>query len=282
MSLSRKSIQHSVMNSCAAALRFYTHAVPFSRGRGVFIRTIDFLKARGWPAPPTHIGMGLSMEFEPSFVGWKIFERGEWEPAQTSLFLALVEAGMTVVNVGAYTGYYTLLAARKVGPTGHVYAFEMQPAICAMLRRNIVMNQLSPRVTVVEAACFSSSGEATIESGDDPAQARLALRANGANAVTHMLSLDDFAASVGLRKVDVILIDAEGADFEILKGAANILARHAPSVIAEVNYLEAFGGSEAELKLFMEQFGYDCIALREEFSRNVHFVPQRRANQYAA
>ncbi|HEX7677210.1 MAG TPA: hypothetical protein VF713_03745, partial [Thermoanaerobaculia bacterium] len=85
---------------CASALRVCTRYVPFKRGRGIFIRLIELLKRRGWPAPTIGIGDGLVMEFEPSLIGWTLFESGAWEPLQTSAFLPLVPSGGVVVNVG--------------------------------------------------------------------------------------------------------------------------------------------------------------------------------------
>ncbi|HJQ37767.1 MAG TPA: FkbM family methyltransferase [Thermoanaerobaculia bacterium] len=256
-----------IMSACAAALRLYTRLVPFHRGRGVFVRLIELLKRRGWPAPLVTAGRGLVMEFEPSLVGWTLFERGEWEPRQTETFLSLVRSDAVVFNIGANTGYYTLLAAATAS---HVYAFEMQPAIAEVLRRNIARNGLEDVVTVVEAGCFSSSGEAAIEHRGDPGAARIRFEDGGTRV--RLITLDEYVQSAGLDRLDVILIDAEGADFEILKGAAATLERFRPAVIAEVHHLETFGGSERELCEFMSRFGYIATPVSSEFSRDLVFV----------
>ena len=261
-----------IMRVCAAALRIYTRYVPFNRGRGIFIRLIELLKRRGWPAPSIDIGEGLVMEFEPSLIGWTLFESGEWEPLQTSVFLPLVPQGGVVVNVGANTGYYALLAAARVGPNGRVHAFEIQPPIIDIFRRNIDRNGLGDIVTVVEAGCFSSAGEAVIEPHGDPGSARVAFE--GAGVRVPLMTLDQYAKTASLDRVDVILIDTEGADFEILKGASRLLAAHHPAVIAEVHHLEVFGGSEDELRAFMSGFGYVAREMQGEFSRDLLFVAQ--------
>ncbi len=260
------------MSACLAALRFYTRRIPVRRGRGVFIRTIEFLVRHGWPRPLISVGQELVMEFEPSLLGWTLFERGEWEPYQTNLFLSLIQPDSVVVNVGANTGYYTLLAAAKVGTGGRVYAFEIQPAIVRMLRRNIARNGLEQVVTVVEAGCFSSGGEATIEAPGDPGSARISFGNDGVRVP--LVTLDAVAVSVALDRLNVILIDAEGADFEILKGAETVLTRYRPAVIAEVHHLEAFGGSELELCNYMARLGYVGTAVNGEFSRDIVFLPQ--------
>ncbi|MGA8806719.1 MAG: FkbM family methyltransferase [Thermoanaerobaculia bacterium] len=258
-----------IMRACGLALRFYTHHSPFKRGRGAFIRVIEFLKRRGWPPPLIEIGEGLVMEFEPSLLGWTLFETGEWEPRQTSEFLSLIRSGDVVVDIGANTGYYALLAAAKIGRQGRVHAFEIQPAMIDVLRRNIVRNELGEIVTVVEAGCFSKAGPAVIEPHGDPGSARIGFAAAGIHVP--LVTLDEYVASAALDRVDVLLIDTEGADFEILKGASQVLAAHHPSVITEVHHLEAFGGSEGELRTFMAQFGYTARELQGEFSRDLLF-----------
>jgi FkbM family methyltransferase len=261
-----------IMNGCASALRVYTRYAPFKRGRGIFIRLIELLKRRGWPPPLINIGEGLVMEFEPSLIGWTLFEDGAWEPLQTSVFLSLIQAGDVIINVGANTGYYSLLAAARTGQQGRVHAFEIQPSMIDILRRNIARNDLGDIVTVAAAGCFSKAGEAVIEPHGDPGSARIAFASTGFRVP--LVTLDQYAKTAPLDRVDVILIDTEGADFEVLKGAAGLLAAHHPAVIAEVHHLEAFGGSEGDLRAFMQQFGYVARTLQGEFSRDLLFVAE--------
>jgi FkbM family methyltransferase len=214
------------------------------------------------------------MEFEPSLLGWTLFETGQWEPQQTSLFLSLIAPGDVVLNVGANTGYYALLAAARVGTEGHVHAFEIQPPIIEILKRNVARNALGDAVTIVEAGCFSSEGEAFIEPHGDPGSARVGFANTGARVP--LITLDRYTETANLDRIDIILIDAERADFEILKGASGLLSRFHPKVIAEVHHLEAFSGSEEALREHMAQFGYVARSLQGEFSRDLLFeVPKR-------
>lgn len=270
MTTATARFRESVVEALAVALRIYTRRAPFKRGRGIFIRLIERLKRMGWPAPLLRLDHELIMEFEPSLLGWTLFERGTWEPAQTSVVQSLLAAGQVVVNVGANTGYYTLLAARRVGEGGRVYAFEIQPAILDILQRNIQRNDVQDIVTVVPMGCFSSSGEAVIEQHGDAGSARIAFRPDGLRVP--LVTLDDYAEMAVLDRLDLILIDAEGADFEILKGAASILAKFRPVVLAEVHHLAAFAGSEEELRRFMARFGYAATELQSEFSRDLLFI----------
>jgi FkbM family methyltransferase len=58
-------------------------------------------------------------------------------------------------------GYYTLLASKLVGPTGHVFAFEPVPSMATALRRNVQASNLK-NVTIIEAALANVSGNLTL------------------------------------------------------------------------------------------------------------------------
>src|SRR5215210_3622928 len=62
---------------------------------------------------------------------------GTLEPFEAALFVNAIRPGMTVLDIGANIGYYTLLAARKVGPAGNVFAFEADPRTASSLQRNL-------------------------------------------------------------------------------------------------------------------------------------------------
>ena len=59
-----------------------------------------------------------------------------YEPDQTEIVKKYVHEGDIVIDVGANIGYYTLLFAKLVGPTGHVYSFEASPKNCKILQKN--------------------------------------------------------------------------------------------------------------------------------------------------
>ncbi len=66
--------------------------------------------------------------------------KGAHEPGTTALFKKLVKEGMTVVDIGAHIGYFSLLAASLVREKGSVFAFEPEPRNYALLVRNIELN----------------------------------------------------------------------------------------------------------------------------------------------
>ena len=57
----------------------------------------------------------------------RIFKDGYWEPFETSILISSLREGYSFLDVGANIGYFTILAASLVGPSGFVYAFFPQP-----------------------------------------------------------------------------------------------------------------------------------------------------------
>ena len=58
------------------------------------------------------------------WLGSHVFATGEYEPSTSNVACEVIKPGMTVVDVGANVGYFTLLFASLVGSRGQVYAFE--------------------------------------------------------------------------------------------------------------------------------------------------------------
>src|SRR5260370_40123996 len=96
--------------------------------------------------------------------GWSRFRSlvyGTWEPAATSAVVGTVQPGMTVIDIGAHIGYYTLLFAKCVGSAGQGFSFEPLPGNYALLQKNIGLNNLGP-VHALNEAVFSRAEEITI------------------------------------------------------------------------------------------------------------------------
>ncbi len=79
---------------------------------------------------------------------------GQWEPALTAWLRPRLRPGRTFVDVGANIGYFSLLAARRMGGSGRVVAVEASPETFARLRANLDRNAAgNVRALNVAAAC---------------------------------------------------------------------------------------------------------------------------------
>jgi FkbM family methyltransferase len=179
------------------------------------------------------------------------------ETRELGLFLAALRPGATAVDVGAYLGLYTCLAARQVGPEGGVIAFEPDPDTCRYLRRNVSANGLAERVRVEEAVVADRSGTASLFFHRHPDMN--SIRPNDGSSRTircEAVRLDD--ALDGCQGVSVVKIDAEGAELRILEGARETIRRHRPALLVECypDALEEMGASAKDLCRWLAGAGY--------------------------
>ena len=147
----------------------------------------------------------------------------------------LVRPGMTVLDVGANLGLYTLLLAKLVGPTGRVVAFEPDPDLFALLLRNIALNKCS-NIEAHNQALGSredrlmlrrlilNSGDNTLGSGGG--------RQFRQNVEVKVVALDEFLPDL---RPDLVKIDVQGWEFEVLLGMEKMLsANHQTQVSFEL------------------------------------------------
>lgn len=177
--------------------------------------------------PTTDVGFGVHVLME-----------GIWEGWLTVFLTRLIKPGMTVLDVGANHGYYTVLLADLVGEEGAVVAVEPHPRTASLLRQTIYVNGFSQRTDIIEAAAVASASQA------------LSLHvpiAEPKNA--HLVSSDRFeepdvvsVAALTLDslidrfpRVDFMKIDVEGAEEDAVAGAMQIVKRDKPDIILEFN-----------------------------------------------
>jgi FkbM family methyltransferase len=132
--------------------------------------------------------------------------------------------GDIVVDIGAAFGFYTILASKMIGPIGKVIAIEPQPESFHMLNSNIKLNKLS-NVKTLNYAVFSKETKLQLYSSYSIIPERA-----GKNTLDFIEvdcnKLDNLILQTGkINEVNWIKIDVEGAELEVLKGAANILSK---------------------------------------------------------
>jgi len=194
----------------------------------------------------------------------------EDEAPVLAAFQGLIEPGMTVFDVGANFGLYTLPAARAVGDLGRVYAFEPALATAEVLADHLRLNGLDARVEVVPVAVSDASGEVEFwEQGTSPfaslsrsAAGRSVLlsgRAETDPRVVQTTSVDDFCSARGVLP-DVVKVDVEGAEAKVLRGARLLLRRRACVILIEahLSVLQEFGDSHEALLAGLDSSGWNC------------------------
>lgn len=191
-----------------------------------------------------------------------VFE-GLWDPPLTKLINETLEPGGVFVDVGAHSGYFTLLAAQQVGPLGRVIAIEPNPHILDELVENIGASGLT-NVAVQRSACTDTDEERYLYIYDATNSSRSSLSsANVASrdvALVHCTTLDSLLKNLGLDRVDLIKIDVEGAELSVLKGAAWTLQELKPSIVLELDadLLGGFDVGVEDVVAFLKNSQYVC------------------------
>lgn len=150
---------------------------------------------------------------------------GEYEPVESRIFRRYIRVAATVIDVGGHIGYYTLQAARAVGPAGRVVAFEPAPDNFALLERNVAGNGYK-NVTMVKSAVSDHAGaESLVISRENTGDNRLAGdgESDGELVTVEAVTLDSYFGG-DFPDVDVIKMDIQGAEPLALAGARGLIA----------------------------------------------------------
>ena len=163
-----------------------------------------------------------------------------------------VKDGDNVIDLGANIGYFTLILAKLVGPTGKVFAFEPDPRNLALLKKNVEYNNYK-NVIIVPKAVSNVNDKCTLYIGQKTFGQNKIYKPKNTKIQkfipidSETVRLDDFFRTNGLLdKISFIKMDVEGAEFLALSGMKEILKLNKNIKIfteAEISYLEDAGSS---------------------------------------
>jgi FkbM family methyltransferase len=215
----------------------------------------------------------------------KIFHNQAWEPEATEIFIKNLKPGMTVIDIGAQFGYYTLLAAKRVGKTGQILAFEPKSWIRHFLFVNKHIN-FYDNIKIYPYGLFSHTTKGII----DDMKSRVDLKTtpdsqtkdipkinlndggpkkqrNNVPEVIRLVTLDNIInlpcktcedKDIQIKSVDLIKIDIEGAELDAMLGMKNIINRFHPKILVEIHPpgLSYFGHSCADFFNLLNSLNY--------------------------
>jgi FkbM family methyltransferase len=197
--------------------------------------------------------------------------RRRYEGDVTWVFPYLLRPGDRVVDGGAHIGYLTLLAARRVGASGEVHAFEPVARTFAALEANVRLNGAT-NVRPNRVGLAARASELQLEVPIDPEGS--GLLAWGATSVllrrgpverVPALALDDYARDHGLDRIALVKLDLEGAELDALRGMERLLREaRIRYVVSELNTFlsDAQGESYDATRAYCAGFGYRAYDLR--------------------
>lgn len=190
-------------------------------------------------------------------------QKDGYEPHSLAMWAKMIEPGAVVLDIGAYTGLYSIIAA-KCG--ARVLALEPMPAQQWRLRVNAARNKV--RVEVLPVAASDREGTATLNYNrhvplTTGASLETGNEMHSEGIVVKCITID----SLGLDKVDAIKIDTERHEPCVLKGAMQTIRRHRPPMLIET--LDD-GMREQILQMLPD---YEAATILD--GRNTLFTPKR-------
>jgi FkbM family methyltransferase len=163
---------------------------------------------------------------------------GGWEGVSLTLWTHLCEDAQVVLDIGANTGVYALVA-QTVNPGCRVFAFEPVKRVHDKLVQNVELNHYP--TTTVQSAVSESDGTAVIYDTSSEHTYSVTVNKNlcehpelAVSTEVQTRSLDSFVREYGLDKVDLIKIDVETHEPEVLRGYAQFLPKHRPCILVEI------------------------------------------------
>jgi FkbM family methyltransferase len=179
---------------------------------------------------------GIHINLDPSRSGLEkwVFYTGIYEITISKLLLQNAPINGVCLDIGAHLGMHTLKLARKVGPNGKVFSFEVNPLTAKELAANIERNGFK-NVEIINKAVHNCSGIVV----------PIHIRSLGMNSMyedhdtssytniiqADTISIDDFMKDYD--RVDVIKIDIEGNDFNAIIGAKETIRKYKPFISFE-------------------------------------------------
>lgn len=188
------------------------------------------------------------------YIGRSVAEYHEYSDREVVVFNQLLQRGQVVVEAGANIGTHTLFFAQKVGATGRVLAFEPQRLLFQTLCGNMALN------SVTSAHCWNMAvgaevGEAAIPCPDPTSSGNFggislkeASQAGSDTELVPVITID----SLQLPSCHLIKVDVEGMEEDVLRGAAETIARCRPFLYVECDRPE----KQDSLLQLIDSYGY--------------------------
>ena len=194
-----------------------------------------------------------------------LIKTGVYDLDLSLAILRSVKPGMTVFNVGANVGLYALLAARRVGKKGKVFAFEPDPRSFALLTMNA--QQYPEIIEPVPFAVSDHEGELELWlNAQEPGDSSFAIgNAKSASAHrAHACTIDHFCREKNIAP-HVLIMDIQGAEPLAFEGMRTILHEPRLSTIffeCSPKYSENMGTSVSSIPPLLHAAGFTLSHLR--------------------
>jgi FkbM family methyltransferase len=222
--------------------------------------------------------LGLKWRLEmSSVIGRSIYKNAIWEPETTNIVLDTVKPGMRALAIGANFGYYAIIMAKQVGPTGHVWAFEPTLKYRTQLEWHIRENNYQDRITVLPYGLSDSTYSALINLSPQSASLHYDLGKNGMEKIS-LKPLDSVYNELNIKNINFISMDIDGHEASFLKGAKSFFSSEKPIIAMEFaqRCLHFAGSDIREVAKILNEYGYLICSekTRKPYENELEFLKE--------
>lgn len=174
-----------------------------------------------------------------------ISENGYWETAEVAFLRSVVRSDMTMLDVGANVGYFSVLGSTLVGLGGRVVAVEPEAGNLRLLKANLWRNACA-NVAVLPLAAHRATGFLPLRFNEKNRGDHQVGWQSQATSLVPCARLDDLVAGLA---PDVIKIDTQGVDHDVIAGLSGVLDRGSVTIMCEfwVHGMDERGIDPAEI-----------------------------------
>lgn len=215
---------------------------------------------------------GLRMRLHPSgdqIISARLRQERCWESYETSLTLKHLQPGDVYVDVGANIGYYTLVAAQRVGLQGKVFSYEPDADNFALLQSNVALNHLSQVKTFSCALSNRNSVGQLFLSSDNFGDHRIYDSPGARETREIVLVKGDEHVWQQTKRIDFLKVDTQGSEFFVLDGLRGLLEKnraHLRMIIEFCPYGIRHSGAT----------GHDLVRLLESLQMQYHIIDHQQ------
>jgi len=181
--------------------------------------------------------------------------------SELSFLLSFLREGDTILDIGAHIGIFAIPLAHAIGKYGKIFAFEPNPISFGFLRRNIKENCLQETIFPINSLVWNKQQKFTMVSWKGNSGGNYFLPITDNNEVFEfkkVILLDQWCKESNLANLNILKIDAEGAEYHILDGGTKMLSKFRPIIYCEKNdmTLKRQGVNHIMIKKLLDGFGY--------------------------
>lgn len=203
----------------------------------------------------------------------RILINKSYEPHIVSLIKSNIDKEKDAINVGANVGLFANLLSDLINDNQKVLAVEPTPLAFKYLTKNIERNKNTNKIITFNGICTDKSGEFTLNTiigkeeysslGDSVhfnviKENIVQIEVDG-DTIDHLVQKSNLVPGI-------LLIDVEGAEMQVLRGATGVLKQKRPIIISELDdaLLTKQGSTAKQVVEFLNDLGYEVKNAKED------------------